>query len=96
MSPSSLAAMMGKMDCGLQTSNGLDQREGIFSCIPDHISNLNFSKFVAKIYFKSVENYLMKEFVNNCILHSFKGRIILGHAGRKDRDEVRSWSMTRY
>lgn len=63
MSPSSLAAMMGKMDYGLETFNGLNQRECIFSCIPDHISNLNFCKFAANIYLRSMENYLMKEFV---------------------------------
>lgn len=96
MSPSSLAAMMGKTDNGFQISNGLNQREGIFSCIPGHISILNFCKFVANIYLKSMENYLMKEFVNNYILHSFKGRIVLEHVRRKDRDEVRPWSMTRY
>lgn len=46
--------MMEKMDCGLQTSNGLNQREGIFCCMSDHISNHNFCEFVIKRHLKSI------------------------------------------
>lgn len=83
MSPSSLAVMMGKMDSGLQISNGLNQREGKCCCMSDHISNHNFCESIVKRYLKPRENNLMKECINNYIFNSFKGRIILEHVERK-------------